>query len=58
MNRYASPFSFHTVPAPEMANKKQIWDDQAQVDHVLEYCPEVKIILGMKLDNDKPKGVP
>ena len=42
----------------EMANKKKIWDDQAQVDHVLEYCPEVKIILGMKLDNDKPKGIP
>jgi hypothetical protein len=37
---------------------EQIWDDQKQVDHVLEYCPEVKIILGMKLDNDKPKGIP
>ena len=24
----------------------------------MEYCPEVKIILGMKLDNDKPAGIP
>lgn len=37
---------------------EQIWDDQKQVDHIMEYCPEVKIILGMKLDNDKPKSIP
>lgn len=37
---------------------EQIWDDPKQVDHVLEYCPEVKIILGMKLGGDKPKGIP
>ncbi|KAG4425882.1 hypothetical protein IFR04_001089 [Cadophora malorum] len=37
---------------------EQIWDDQSQVDHIMEYCPEVKIILGMKLDNDKPAGIP
>ncbi|RDW58179.1 hypothetical protein BP6252_13590 [Coleophoma cylindrospora] len=36
----------------------QIWDDAAQVKHIMEYCPEVKLILGMKLDNDKPVGVP
>ncbi|KAF4621914.1 hypothetical protein G7Y89_g14432 [Cudoniella acicularis] len=36
---------------------EQIWDDQAQVDHVMQYCPEVKMILGMKLDNDKPKAI-
>ena len=27
------------------------------MDHVLKYCPEVKMILGMKLDNDKPKAI-
>ncbi|TVY31337.1 hypothetical protein LSUB1_G008966, partial [Lachnellula subtilissima] len=37
---------------------EQIWDDQSQVNHVMEYCPEVKMILGMKLDNDKPDGIP
>lgn len=36
----------------------QIWDDEKQVDHVLEYCPEVKVILGMKLAGDKPAGIP
>lgn len=36
---------------------EQIWDDPKQVQHVLQYCPEVKIILGMKLDNDKPEGI-
>ncbi|KAL3421501.1 hypothetical protein PVAG01_07946 [Phlyctema vagabunda] len=36
---------------------EQIWDDPKQVDHILRYCPEVKLILGMKLDNDKPRGV-
>ena len=25
--------------------------------HVLEYCPEIKMILGMKLDNDKPATI-
>jgi len=39
------------------ANYRQIWDDAAQVEHVLEYCPEVKMILGMKLDGDKPGSV-
>jgi hypothetical protein len=42
--RYADPFG-------------QIWDDQGQVDHIMEYCPEVKMILGMKLEGDKPNGV-
>ena len=28
------------------------------MNHVMEYCPEVKMILGMKLDNDKPDGIP
>jgi len=36
---------------------EQIWDDEKQVQHILEYCPEVKIILGMRLDGDKPKSV-
>ncbi|CAG8979951.1 hypothetical protein HYALB_00012965 [Hymenoscyphus albidus] len=36
---------------------EQIWDVPSQVDHVLKYCPEVKMILGMKLDNDKPKTI-
>lgn len=36
---------------------EQIWDDKDQVDHVLRYCPEVKMILGMKLDNDKPEAL-
>jgi hypothetical protein len=36
---------------------EQIWDDEKQVQHILEYCPEVKIILGMRLDGDKPQSV-
>jgi hypothetical protein len=35
----------------------QLWDSEAQVEHVLEYCPEVKMILGMRLAGDKPKSV-
>lgn len=36
---------------------EQIWDEEWQVEHIMQYCPEVKMILGMKLDRDKPKGV-
>jgi hypothetical protein len=36
---------------------EQIWDDENQVEHIMRYCPEVKMILGMKIDRDKPKGV-
>ncbi|KAM3066243.1 hypothetical protein ACMFMG_003244 [Clarireedia jacksonii] len=36
---------------------EQIWDKPHYVEHIMDYCPEVKIILGMKLDNDKPHGV-
>jgi hypothetical protein len=36
---------------------EQIWDNKRQVAHVLEYCPEVKIILGMQLAGDKPESV-
>ncbi|KAG4028011.1 hypothetical protein MFRU_025g00770 [Monilinia fructicola] len=35
----------------------QIWDKPEYVSHIMNYCPEVKIILGMKLDNDKPEGI-
>ena len=54
MSRWAYP----AESVDKLTNKKQIWDDQSQVDHVMSYCPEVKMILGMKLDNDKPKGIP
>lgn len=37
---------------------EQIWDDQSQVDHIMGYCPEVKMILGMQLGGDKPAGIP
>lgn len=36
---------------------EQIWDTQEQLDHIWEYCPEVKLVLGMSLTGDKPKGV-
>ncbi|KAL3428033.1 hypothetical protein PVAG01_01542 [Phlyctema vagabunda] len=36
---------------------EQIWDSERQVKHIMEYCPEVKIILGMSLAGDKPDGV-
>jgi hypothetical protein len=36
---------------------EQIWDENWQVGHIMQYCPEVKMILGMKLDRDKPVGV-
>lgn len=36
---------------------EQIWDDKEQVDHIMKYCPEVKMILGMKLDNDQPEAI-
>lgn len=36
---------------------EQIWDDEKQVEHVLSYCPEVKMVLGMKLAGDKPESV-
>lgn len=36
---------------------EQIWDDEKQVEHILEYCPEVKIILDMQLKGDKPESV-
>jgi hypothetical protein len=36
---------------------EQIWDEDGQVEHIMKYCPEVKMILGMKLDRDKPGGV-
>ncbi|RFU31477.1 hypothetical protein B7463_g4889, partial [Scytalidium lignicola] len=35
----------------------QIWDNEDQVNHILKYCPEIKMILGMKLEMDKPKYV-
>lgn len=36
---------------------EQIWDTEEQLNHIFKYCPEVKMILGMKLANDKPVGV-
>ncbi|KAJ5038644.1 uncharacterized protein L3040_006324 [Drepanopeziza brunnea f. sp. 'multigermtubi'] len=36
---------------------EQIWDKPEQVDHIMEYCPEVSIILGMNLTGDKPGGI-
>ncbi|ESZ90840.1 hypothetical protein SBOR_8785 [Sclerotinia borealis F-4128] len=39
------------------AHHQQIWDKPEYVSHIMNYCPEVKIILGMKLDKDKPQGV-
>ncbi|PVH69300.1 hypothetical protein DL98DRAFT_522270 [Cadophora sp. DSE1049] len=35
----------------------QLWDNEEKVAHIMDYCPEVKMILGMKLMGDKPNGV-
>jgi hypothetical protein len=36
---------------------EQIWGNQRQVKHILEYCPEVKLVLNMTLAGDKQTGV-
>jgi len=36
---------------------EQIWDTEEQLNHIWRYCPEVKMILGMSLTQDKPPGV-
>ncbi len=40
-----------------MLTEPQIWDDENQVSHIMKYCPEVKMILGMQLGGDKPSGI-
>lgn len=52
-------FLFKSSFVGNLANllSPQIWDTKEQLDHIWEYCPEVKLVLGMSLTGDKPKGV-
>ena len=50
-----SPLGFHVGWLG--VHHPQLWGNEENVKHILEYCPEVKMILGMKLDNDKPASI-
>lgn len=46
------PMGFH-VPSSNEVLLKDVWDDASQRKKTYEYCPEIKMILDMKLERER-----
>jgi hypothetical protein len=57
------PMGYHINPTVGPGRSPDVWDDAAKRRMIYEYCPEIKIILDMRLDreqcavpNENPEG--
>jgi Protein of unknown function (DUF5672) len=46
------PMGYHINPTVGPGNSHDVWDDPAKRRMIYEYCPEIKIILDMRLDRE------
>ncbi|TGO55821.1 hypothetical protein BCON_0086g00240 [Botryotinia convoluta] len=51
---YEKPFGYHLIGSGKYLTPA-VWDDKERRKHILEYCPEVKIVLDMDLSREKEK---
>ena len=47
------PMGYHINPIVGPGNSLDVWDDPAKRRMIYEYCPEIKIILDMRLDREQ-----
>lgn len=47
------PMGYHINPTVGPGNSQDVWDDPARRRMIYEYCPEIKIILDMRLDREQ-----
>jgi hypothetical protein len=47
------PMGYHINPTVGPGNSQDVWDDPAKRRMIYEYCPEIKIILDMRLDREQ-----
>ena len=47
------PMGYHINPTVGPGNSADVWDDPAKRRMIYEYCPEIKIILDMRLDREQ-----
>ena len=47
------PMGYHINPTVGPGNSQDVWDDPAKRKMIYEYCPEIKIILDMRLDREQ-----
>jgi hypothetical protein len=47
------PLGYHINPTVGPGNSQDVWDDPAKRRMIYEYCPEIKIILDMRLDREQ-----
>src|SRR2546421_9893715 len=47
------PMGYHINPTVSPGNSQDVWDDPAKRRMIYEYCPEIKIILDMRLDREQ-----
>ena len=47
------PMGYHINPTVGPGNSRDVWDDPAKRRMIYEYCPEIKIILDMRLDREQ-----
>jgi hypothetical protein len=47
------PMGYHINPTVGPGNSQDVWNDPAKRRMIYEYCPEIKIILDMRLDREQ-----
>ena len=47
------PMGYHINPTVGPGNSQDVWDDPAKRQMIYDYCPEIKIILDMRLNREQ-----
>lgn len=50
---HTEPLGYHIHPYLDAENGKDVWAQRSKRREIFEYCPEVKIILPMRLNREK-----
>lgn len=53
---HSRPLGYHIHPNLNADNGKDTWAQRSRRKEIFEYCPEIKIILPMRLNREKCEG--
>lgn len=53
---YTKPLGYHLNPVLKPGSSPDVWDDIEKRREIYKYCPEIKIIMNMRLERERCMG--
>lgn len=54
---HPKPMGYHILPGLNAGNSLQVWGQKSKRQEIFEYCPEIKIILPMRLNRERCEAI-